>query len=365
MNKIKLVSLATILVVTLSLVRVTTNVTASRLAASAPNLGDAAGFSVLGATEVTNSGATTANGAVGVSPGTAIDGGITATGGIHSNDPSAIAAKADALAAYGSLGSQGPGSTIGSDLSGQILVPGVYTVPGVSLLSGTLTLNGPGVYIFLTSGFQAGGLLTLTNGARACDVFWHDTSSVNITGSLKGTVIAQTSITFGTGASLDGRALALTGNVTLLANTFSGPSCPAAQIPSATNTTAPEATNTTAPEATNTTAPGATNTTAPGATNTTAPEATNTTAPGATNTIAPQAASTSTPQTASTTTPGINNTVVPGSTLIPGVSGPPSTGGAPIQDEAFPWSMVLIVGGFSLMAVFLSIQAYRRYHLMK
>jgi hypothetical protein len=43
-----------------------------------------------------------------------------------------------------------------------------------------------------------------------------------------GTIIAGTSITFGDGASLDGRALALTGNVTLINNSISGPSCAAA-----------------------------------------------------------------------------------------------------------------------------------------
>ena len=313
MNKQRIGSLAVILVVTLSLVGLTTNAAASRLAASAPSLGEAANYSVLGATEVTNSGATTANGAVGVSPGTSIDGGITAGGGIHSNDTSAINAKAAALSAFGVLGGQGPGSTIGSDLSGQSLVPGVYTVPGVSLLSGTLTLNGEGVYIFLTSGLQASGSVTLINGARACEVYWHDTSSVNITGSLRGTVIALTSITFGTGASLDGRALALNGNVTLLSNTFTGPSCPAAATDEPVVTDEPTATD--APEADNTTVPAAASTTAPGTT----------------------------------------------STLLPAIQNVPSAGGGPIQNEAFPLGM-LIIGGFSIIGLYIGVRAYRRTH---
>ena len=44
-------------------------------------------------------------------------------------------------------------------------------------------------------------------------------------GSFVGTIIANTSITFGDGVKLDGRALALTGNVTLINNSISGPNC--------------------------------------------------------------------------------------------------------------------------------------------
>jgi hypothetical protein len=247
MNRQKLLTITIILVVTLSMAGLSFTVSASQLAATAPGLGEAASYSVLGATEVTNSGATTANQAVGVSPGTVIDGGITAGGGLHNNDASAILAQAAALTAFGNLESQGPGSTIGSDLTGANLVPGVYTVPGVSLLSGELILNGPGVYIFLTGGLQAGGTVTLTNGARACDVYWHDTSSVNVTGAFTGTIIALTSITFGTGATLDGRALALNGNVTLLTNTFSGPGCASAPLPTETTAPSTEATATLLP----------------------------------------------------------------------------------------------------------------------
>lgn len=46
------------------------------------------------------------------------------------------------------------------------------------------------------------------------------------------------------------------------------------------------------------------------------------------------------------------------------VSGLPDTGGAPIQDGSFPWSLV-IVGGVSAVALALGVQAYRRTHLPK
>jgi len=100
---------------------------------------------------------------------------------------------------------------------------------GSALLPGVLTLNGPGVYIFLATDLTASGSINLINGASACDVFWHIDSGAAITGgAFVGTIIAGTSVTFGNAASLDGRAWALTGNVTLINNSIFGPSCGAA-----------------------------------------------------------------------------------------------------------------------------------------
>lgn len=74
-------------------------------AATSPTLGETAAYSVLGASTVTNTGATTTNGDVGVSAGTAITGfppGVVG-GNTHSNDASAIAAQADNLSVFGTL----------------------------------------------------------------------------------------------------------------------------------------------------------------------------------------------------------------------------------------------------------------------
>ena len=195
-------------------------------AASAPGLGAAATFSVLGKAGVTNTGPSVLSGNVGA------DSSITgfppgsAAGSVLApavNGPEADASTADlALTAQTSAA-----ASAGPNLTGVTLVPGVYNV-GSALLPGQLTLDGPGVYIFLASALTASGNVNMINGASACNVFWHVTSAATITGgSFVGTIIAGTSVTFGDAARLDGRAIALTGSVTLINNSISGPSCSA------------------------------------------------------------------------------------------------------------------------------------------
>jgi hypothetical protein len=72
----------------------------------------------------------------------------------------------------------------------------------------------------MTSGRQ----VFLSGGAKASNVFWQVGSAATFgtTCVMKGTIMAYTTITFATGASLEGRALARTEAVTLQSNTIGG-----------------------------------------------------------------------------------------------------------------------------------------------
>lgn len=117
------------------------------------------------------------------------------------------------------------------ELGGTTLTPGVYGSATLGL-TGTLTLDGEGVYIF-----QAGSTLItapdstveLINGASACDVYWQVGSSATLdtTTSFKGTIMALTSIALNNGATLQGRALARNGAVTMDHNTIDSSVCAA------------------------------------------------------------------------------------------------------------------------------------------
>jgi uncharacterized protein YjdB len=63
----------------------------------------------------------------------------------------------------------------GIDLGGATLAPGVYCYAGAISITGTLTLSGPGVYIFrsaTTLNSTANSIVQLLNGADANDVTW-------------------------------------------------------------------------------------------------------------------------------------------------------------------------------------------------
>jgi len=69
--------------------------------------------------------------------------------------------------------------------------------------------------------------MNLIGGAQACNVFWQVGSSATLgTGTtFRGNILALTSITATTGATIDGRALARNGAVTLDTNTITRPQC--------------------------------------------------------------------------------------------------------------------------------------------
>jgi Ice-binding-like len=196
-------------------------------AQSAPPLASSQTFAVLGASTVTNTGPTIVTGDLGVSPGTAVTGfppGTVTGGTIHAGDATAATAQADAHTAYTALvaepcGTNLTGKTLGTSPGAVTLSPGVYCFNSSAQLTGTLTLNGSGVYVF-----QMGSTLTtasnssvvLANGATGGNVFWQVGSSATLGTNtvFAGSILALISDTVTTGTSVCGRVFALTGAVT-------------------------------------------------------------------------------------------------------------------------------------------------------
>jgi hypothetical protein len=220
-------------------------------AAVAPvGLGTAGTYSVLGGTTVTNTGPSTLSGDLGVSPGTAITGFPPGTvgGATHAGDAQAAQAQSDLTTGYNDAAGRAATATVSGDLAGQTLSTGVYKSTSSLAVSGTLTLNGQGdpnaVFIFQigsTLTTASSSTITVINGAQACNVFWQLGSSATLgtTSTFLGTIMALTSITVTTNATVKGRALARNGAVTLDNDTFTTPGCGPAPSPTPTPSTTP------------------------------------------------------------------------------------------------------------------------------
>jgi uncharacterized repeat protein (TIGR01451 family) len=198
----------------------------------APNLGTTSSFALFTANgALTNSGASTVTGDIGTNVG-AFSGFNTATVVGQTRLPGsseAAQAAVDVTAAYNSLTSS-PCSTTPTGLllgNGQVITPGVYcqnTPAAASTLSGTLTLNGAGIYIIRLNGAlttTAGSSISLTNGACFDNVYFQVNGAVDIgAGSVfRGTILANGAISLLAGASLEGRGLSIAGAIALSNNT--------------------------------------------------------------------------------------------------------------------------------------------------
>ncbi len=207
------------------------------LAAQSPvGLGTADSFAVLAGSAVTNTGPSTINGNLGVDPGTAVSGFPpgTVNGTTHAADAVAGQAESDLTVAYNDAASRTPPIAESGDLGGQTLTPGVYNSGSSIGLTGALTLNAQGnpdaVFIFQvgsTLTTASGSSVKLENGAQACNVYWQIGSSATLgTGSgFVGNILAYTSITMNNSVTVDGRALARNGDVTLIDDTITPAYC--------------------------------------------------------------------------------------------------------------------------------------------
>jgi hypothetical protein len=207
------------------------------LAQTAPDLGTASTFAVLGGPKVTLT-----NSAVIGDVGSGLPGSTvtlttsTIVGTVHQGDAVAVQTYGDAfvtigqnLSAYDELALEHCTQTIlDAAFTGNVpvlgpLAPGVYCFPAdVTFTSTTLTLDAGGnpnaVWIFKIGTGGTGALtgtgfsVVMANGGQPCNVYWWVAEAVSMTTSnFKGTILAGAATTFTTGGSLIGRVLAKAG----------------------------------------------------------------------------------------------------------------------------------------------------------
>jgi hypothetical protein len=175
---------------------------------------------------VSNTGTSNFTGDIGSDVG-AISGFGTSTvnGSFYNTDAITAQAKTDLFIAYSQLmlipvtdATHTP-----SFGGGETLTTGVYTIAGAGSLGGTLTLNGLGdtnaVFIFRFGGAYAVGassFVILTNGARACNIFWIAEGAITLAANttMKGTLLANNAaVSAAVGCDIEGRMLTTTGAV--------------------------------------------------------------------------------------------------------------------------------------------------------
>jgi len=232
MKILKMVSLVVLAIVfTFSLVQII------RAATTTVALNTADAFAVLAGTTITNTGSSVITGDLGLSPGTEVTGFPpgTVSGVQHITDATALQAQTDLITAYDDAAGRTPVTTVPTELGGTTLTSGVYdSADGTFGITGTLTLDAEGdanaVFIFKTASTLItvnDSVVSLINGAQACNVFWQVGSSATLgtNSTFKGNILALTAATLTTGANVEGRVLARNAAVTLDTNIITKATC--------------------------------------------------------------------------------------------------------------------------------------------
>lgn len=198
------------------------------------DLAGASDFALLAGSAITSTGATNITGDMGLSPGTSLGGfppGVL-TGTQQINTNLATQAKLDLTAAYNDAAGRTSTDivTLSGNIGGLTLTPGLYkSTSSLAISSGDLTFDAKGkadavfiIQIASSLTTTSGRQVILKNKASASNIFWQVSSSATFgtTSEFKGNILAMQSITFNTGATLDGRALARIGGIILAGNTI-------------------------------------------------------------------------------------------------------------------------------------------------
>jgi Ice-binding-like len=208
--------------------------------ASQVDLGTVGPFVALGGSTVTNTGPSVLNGDLGVAPGTALVGfGLPAVvnGATHANDGVAQQAKLDLTTAYNVAAGQpvAPANDLtGTDLGSRTLTAGAYRFTSSAQLTGALTLDAQGnpnaQFVFeiaSTLTTASASSVVMVNGASPCNVYWQVGSSATLgtTTAFQGNLMANASISLNNGATVMGRLLARTGQISLINNVLNRGGC--------------------------------------------------------------------------------------------------------------------------------------------
>jgi hypothetical protein len=202
-------------------------------------LGAAGNYVILAKTAVNNTPTSAITGDIGLSPAaesfitgfalTDATGFATAsqvTGKVYASDQAnptptnLTTAVSDMITAYNdAAGRPTPDfSELGTgNIGGLTLAPGLYKWTSTVSLPSAVTISGGAndVWIFQISGdltMSSAVNITLTNGAQAKNIFWQvaGQATIGTTAHFEGIILSMTAITFQTGASMNGRALAQT-----------------------------------------------------------------------------------------------------------------------------------------------------------
>jgi hypothetical protein len=194
------------------------------------DFGTASTYAVLAGSTITNTGPTTLDGDLGLSPGSSVTGAPSVTGVMHIADAPALQAQNDLITAYNAAAAASSTATRIGDIGGQVLTAGVYTSSSaLSVETADLVLvGGPNdVFIFqMVSTLTIGsGRKVILQGVRPCNVIWQVGSSatLEVGSEFSGSILALTDITLKTGATSDGALLARNGQVVLDTNIVTVP----------------------------------------------------------------------------------------------------------------------------------------------